>query len=241
MGRKGVGPRVDPGDGEGQRRQRQHQRAADMAGAEEDERPAVVAERLRSSTPWANAALPEARSHRRRRRCVQRRAAVTVPCGGEPARRLRAAARSATSARRSAANDLDEQVDVAAAALAEFGAERVSRAPRPWASTGRRARACATAIACHSSVPPPMVPVKLPSGWTIRRAPASRGAEPRVAATVTMAALPWRSIASQDARPDRRHASAPLRGADRAHDRLRRRRRVEARHDRRLEAERWRR
>ena len=37
-------PRIDPGDGEGQRRQRQHQRPADMAGAEQDQRPAVVAE-----------------------------------------------------------------------------------------------------------------------------------------------------------------------------------------------------
>ena len=89
-------------------------------------------------------------------------------------------------------DDLDDQLDIAAAALAEFGAERVVAHLGPGRAADWRAPPAPRAMARHSSVPPPMVPVKPPSGWTIRRAPASRGVEPRVAATVTMATRPWR-------------------------------------------------
>ena len=154
----------------------------------------------------------------------QRRAAVTnVPAASRAAKlgdrvapvRARSARRSARPGRRSTGR--------------ARGRAR-SRAISALRRRGSASAACARAIACHSSVPPPIVPVKPPSGWTTSRAPASRGAEPRVAATVTMAARPWRSSASSTRGPDAASSVGSAGGADRAHDRLRRRRRVEARH-----------
>ena len=46
----------------------------------------------------------------------------------------------------------------------------------------------AAAVAASASAPPPTVPSIRPSGWTIMRAPAARGAEPAVRTTVTRAA-----------------------------------------------------
>ena len=52
----------------------------------------------------------------------------------------------------------------------------------PFASAAR-----ARSIACHSSVPPPMVPANEPSCSTTMRAPASRGAEPLASTMLTRA------------------------------------------------------
>ena len=109
-----------------------------------------------------------------------------------------------------AVENLEEQFDLAAAALAHVGAENEIAQLRFARRRARRARPGASAIARHSSVPPPIVPVKPPSGRTIRRAPASRGVEPRVAATVTMAARPWPSISVEEARPDAHQISPPV-------------------------------
>src|SRR5207302_10850819 len=54
----------------------------------------------------------------------------------------------------------------------------------------RASRACASASAPHSSAPPPIVPVNVPSGATTIRAPTSRGLEPSARASVTSAAAP---------------------------------------------------
>src|SRR5690606_11084038 len=67
----------------------------------------------------------------------------------------------------------------------------------PWTAS-----ACASAIARHSSAPPPMVPRKAPSSRTTMRAPASRGTEPLAETTVT-AAHAWAAAALAEIRSER--------------------------------------
>ena len=66
---------------------------------------------------------------------------------------------------------------------------KVSRL-RVAAGASRESASRAAPIARHSSSPPPIDPWKPPSGAITMRAPGSRGAEPRTAATVTSAQRP---------------------------------------------------
>ena len=141
-------------DGERQRRQRQDQRAADMAGAEEIER---------RGGPRRSVSISESPA---RQRTAAIASGLDAICGepvrddrgrgGEAARAFPRRQSRAPSASRRRVEDLDQQLHLAAAALAELGAERmrIELSPAPALASA----ACASAIARHSSAPPPIVP-----------------------------------------------------------------------------------
>ena len=197
MGRKGIRPRIDPADREGQRRQRKYEALTDMAGAEEIERRRVVAEPLRE------AAVRKAPIACRRR--------SDVIAGHASRGRIAGLGNSDQFARTlgdSERSNLFEVADPKAPSVT------VTRPPQHCPSSGPNALlslrnvapspaiiCCASASASHSSAPPPMVPLKRPSGRTIMRAPTSRGLEPCESDRVTSTAAPCsvmnRSIVGQ--------------------------------------------
>ena len=189
--RESFAARIDPARLERQRRQRQHQRASDMAGAEQIElRPGVgetlaqgaVGQRFRSPRPlgrrratpgsFAPSARPAPYAPRRRRgRRARRRRAPSV-------RRHRARRRSRSAiarGRRSIARD----------------PARARRSPQRRAAARRQRRQRGASSACHSSAPPPIVPLKAPDGRTTMRAPLSRGLDPSTLTRLTSAPAPF--------------------------------------------------
>ena len=167
-----VPPRIDPPHREGQRRRRERQRAADVAGAEQIDRRPCLAERLAPGArsrgvlvepPHDAAVFGELRPRNERPGALGRGQRLQF---GEVA----------------PIEGLDPPDDPPAAALAELGpsaTERRRAGPRPAASAAR-----AASSASNSSSPPPIVPKKPPLGRTTIRAPASRGADPAVSASV---------------------------------------------------------
>ena len=189
---KGLGAHIDPGDLQRQRRQCQHQRPADMASAEQQDRAAGLAKMLDEDTVGGDMGR------------LRRRAIGFQPLPEDPAIDILGAAGEAAAGlqrgkiphldQRLPVDDLDQQGHPAAAALAELRPERLADPAGP--GTARLQRPLRLGQGAPFQVPPPMVPWKPPSGSTTIRAPASRGVEPSVAATVTMAQRPWLARAS---------------------------------------------